>query len=155
MADRANALAVGVLVAFLATGCGSDGVSRAPAATERTRETPVGPHLGALVAWGEQHRVEFVADRVTGEVTVYVLGRDARTPAPVATDEIVLSLDEPAIQVALKPSPQARDPMGTSSRFVGSLPDSTRGWRLRGVLSGVVDGNRVSGELVEFRPRKH
>lgn len=155
MAGRTKRLAAGAAVALLLVACGRDAARGPQGATHWSHETPVGPHSGALVEWGEDHRAEFVADRVKGEVTVYVLARDARTPAPVAADEVVLTIDEPVMRITLKPSPQARDPKGTSSRFVGDLPESARNWRLTGALSGVVDGNKVAGDLVEFRPHKH
>lgn len=158
MSGRTNWFGAGVIfvVAALTAGCGPDRAGTSPpSATDRGHEHPVGPHKGTLVEWGKEYHAEVVADREKGQATVYVLARNAKSPAPIAADTVLLSVDDPAIQVELKPAPQPSDPKGTSSRFLGTLPDSARAWRLTGTVEGTVDGKRYSGEFQEARPHKH
>lgn len=158
MSGRMNWFGAGVtfVVAALTAGCGPDRAGLPlPSATDRGREPLPGPHKGALVEWGGEYHAEVVADREKGQATVYVLAKNAKTPAPIAAEKILLSVDDPAIQVELKPAPEPGDPKGKSSRFVGTLPESARGWRLTGAVGGTVDGKRYSGEFREARPHKH
>ena len=158
MGGRTNRYGAGVIFvgAALLAGCGPDHAAKLPPdAKDQVHERPVGPHKGALVEWGEEYHAEVVADREKGEATVYVLAKNAKTPAPITAETVLLSVDDPVIQVELKPAPEPGDPKGKSSRFVGSLPDSARGWRLTGTIGGVVDGKRYSGEFREARPHRH
>src|SRR4051812_30689791 len=110
------ALAAGVV---LAVGCtNKPGETTAPGGTGQTTKgtgkeehAEEGPHHGPLVEWGEEeYHVEFTVDK--GEAKVYVLGKDAKTAAPVKADKIQLSNKSPSFQVDLKASPQTGDPKG-------------------------------------------
>ena len=48
-----------------------------------------GPHDGTLADWGGgKYHVEFTVDHEKQEATVYVLGSDEKSPAPIKTDKI-------------------------------------------------------------------
>lgn len=141
------------LVVGLAAGCGTgSGENKSGGESkQKGHEHPTeGPHHGALVEWeDEDYHIEVLADRGTGVVTAYVLGRDAKTAAPIGSDKLVLAIKDPAVQVELKPTPEATDPKGKSSKFVGTLPEATKGRKLEGTIGGKVDGKPYSGEYSE------
>lgn len=142
-------------VACLLAGCSGNptpkGSGAKPGTTTPKDDHPEeGPHKGLLVEWGEEeYHAEFTADRAKGDVTVYILGKDARTATPIKADKIQLSLKDPAVQIDLTASPQQGDPAGSSSRFVGKLSDSTAGKKLSGTISGAVNGKPYAGDFKE------
>lgn len=146
---------------LLIAGCGDTGgppqkATPTPGEKKEGHAHPgEGPHHGALVEWGdEEYHAEFTADRERGEVAVYVLGGDAETAAPIKADKVRLTGKDPAFQIDLKPAPEKTDPPGTASKFVGRLPEDTRGRRLSGTISAVVDGKPYSGDFRERPPHK-
>jgi hypothetical protein len=145
------------LVAVLLAGCsGNQPGQSPPTGNNKKHDHPTeGPHHGALVEWGdEEYHPEVVFDREKNEVRVYVLGKNAKTPTPIGSDKITLSNTDPPFQVELKPSPNAKDPKGKSSQFVGALPDVPKDRRLGGTLAAVVDGKPYSGDFREAPPHK-
>src|SRR5262249_19369201 len=56
-----------------------------------------GPHGGTISDWGGgKYHVEFTVDHGKKEATVYILGDDEKTPAPVKASKLLLSINEPA-----------------------------------------------------------
>lgn len=109
-----------------------------------------GPHDGTLADWGGgDYHVEFTVDHDKQEATVYVLGDDAKSPSPIQSEEIQLSIVDPAIDVALTASPQEGDPEGAASRFVGNHEDLGIVQEYEGTISGVIDGTPYSGNFKE------
>lgn len=109
-----------------------------------------GPHEGTLADWGGGvYHVEFTVDHEQQQATVYVLGDDGATPAPIAAEEIQLSITDPAMQVTLKAVPQDGDPEGASSRFVGTHESLGVVQEYAGTVTGVVDGTPYSGDFKE------
>ena len=93
-----------------------------------------GPHGGVVVDWGKYH-AEVCFDRAKNEATVYVLGQDEKTPAPIKSDKLTLTINEAPFkmdQVELKPSPQKGDPEG--ARRASSA--RTSGWASRANCQG-------------------
>ena len=81
----------------------------------------VGPHDGTVADWGGgKYHVEFTVDHDKQQATVYILGSDEKTPAPIDAASIELSIKDPEMQVTLQASPQESDPQGKSSRFIGT-----------------------------------
>src|SRR5262249_38288136 len=80
----------------------------------------MGPHKGAVGHWGTKYHIEFTVDHGTKEATVYILGSDEKSPAPIKAknDELLLTIEQPSFQIPLKASPQKGDPEGKASRFV-------------------------------------
>ena len=102
---RSFAFASSTVVVFV-VGCGQ-GPAPAPAltpapATSGTSGTPAepgvhshgaGPHGGAVADWGGgAYHVEFTVDHDKKEATVYILGGDEKTPAPIKAERIHLAL---------------------------------------------------------------
>jgi hypothetical protein len=105
-----------------------------------------GPHGGTVLDFGKWH-AELCTDRGKAQATVYVLGSDEKTPAPIKAEKLLLSVKEPAFQVELKAAPQDGDPAGAASRFVGTHDYVGKGQDLAGTLSGVVDGKPYAGDF--------
>jgi hypothetical protein len=120
---------------LLAVGCQDDTPAPAPAvkggagAADTVAQSDAetsghshgsGPHGGAVADWGGgAYHVEFTVDHHAKVTTVYVLGSDGKTPAPVKTATISLSINEPATEIELQAKPMDGETDGTSSRFVG------------------------------------
>ena len=111
------------------------------------------PHGGTVSDWGGgKYHVEFVVDHDKQEATVYMLGGDVKTAAPVAADEIQMAIDEPKFQTVLKAMPQEGDAEGTSSRFVGNHEMLAEVREFSGKIFGTVDGTAYSGNFKEEPP---
>jgi hypothetical protein len=80
---------------------------------------PAAPHGGEVLDLGEQeYHLEMIHDHVGGHVTVYVLGKDLKTPVPVAAPVINLNAKSGPVQFTLTAvSPR---PDGTSDTWKGS-----------------------------------
>src|SRR5690606_27234078 len=77
------------------------------------------PHGGVIADWGGgAYHVEFTVDHDAEEATIYILGSDAKSAAPIKADALLLSTAEPPLQVDLMPVPLDGEAEGTSSRFV-------------------------------------
>jgi hypothetical protein len=51
------------------------------------------------------------------EATVYVLGSDEKSPAPIKTDKVLLTIGDPELMAELLPVPLEGETDGLSSRF--------------------------------------
>ena len=114
-----------------------------------------GPHDGAVTDWGGgKFHVEFLVDHDKQEATVYVLGSDEKTPAPVKAkdSQLLLTIKEPAFQVVLKAVPDKGDPAGSSSRFVGKHEKLGKVQEFQGTISAEVDGTPYAGDFKEEPP---
>src|SRR5437764_1026099 len=55
-----------------------------------------GPNGGAVADWGGgKYHVEFCMDHDKKQATVYVLDSNAKKPAPIKADKLLLSIKEP------------------------------------------------------------
>lgn len=114
-----------------------------------------GPHDGAVADWGGgKYHVEFTVDHDKQEATIYVLGSDEKTPAPVkaADGKLMLTIADPAMEVELDAVPQDGDPDGTSSRFVGKHENLGHVQEFAGTISGEVEGTPYTGDFKEEPP---
>jgi hypothetical protein len=149
-------------VAILASGCNRP--SDAPKGNDKTAKSgdkkhehsgedhEPGPHNGTMADWGGgKFHVEFVVNHEKKEATVYVLGKDEKTPAPIKAKDgqVLLSIKAPAFQVVLKASPEKSDPEGTSSRFTGVHEKLGKAQEFQGTISAEVDGTPYAGEFKE------
>jgi hypothetical protein len=131
------------------------GHSHAPGEESHEHSAPghahgVGPHAGTIADWGGgKYHVELTVDHDQQQATVYILGSDERSPTPIDASSIELSIIEPAMQVILQASPQAGDPEGKSSRFIGTDEKLGVVQEYAGTLTGVVDGTPYSGDFQE------
>jgi hypothetical protein len=109
-----------------------------------------GPHGGTVADWGGgKYHVEFCVNHDKQEATVYLLKGDAKTPAPIKTDKLLLSIKDPAFQVELKAVPLEGDPQGACSRFVGKHERLGKEQEFAGTISGEVDGKPYAGDFKE------
>jgi hypothetical protein len=109
-----------------------------------------GPHGGAIAEWGDgNYHVEFTVDHDLQQSTVYVLGSDAKSAAPVKAESLLLSINEPAFQVTLEAQPLEGESAGASSRFVGKHESLGIVREFAGTISGEIDGKPFAGEFEE------
>ena len=109
-----------------------------------------GPHEGTVADWGGgKYHVELIVDHTKQEGTVYVLGADEKTPTPIAAESIELSITDPVMQVTLKAAPEATDPAGKASRFVGNHEKLGVVQEYAGTISGVIEDTPYSGDFKE------
>ena len=114
-----------------------------------------GPHGGTIADWGGgKFHVEFTVDHDKKEATVYVLGDDAKTLAPVKADTLLLNISDPQFQVELIATPFDGESQGASSRFVGQHDNLGKVQEFAGTISGEVDGKPYAGDFKE-EPEGH
>lgn len=111
-----------------------------------------GPHDGTLADWGGgKYHVEFTVDHDKKEATVYVLGSDEKTPAPVKTADgtLLLTINEPSFQVTLTAAPLDGETDGKSSRYVGTHENLGIVREFAGSMSAEIDGTPYAGDFKE------
>ena len=111
-----------------------------------------GPHEGVVADWGGgKFHVEFIVDHDKQEATVYVLGDDEKTAAPIkaADGKILLTIKQPSFQVELTAMPLDGEAEGTASRFVGKHENLGKVQELAGSISGEVEGTPYAGDFKE------
>ncbi len=140
----------------LMVGCGDKPTQQPAAQTGAAPATSsghghgAGPHEGTLADWGGgKYHVEFTVDHDKQEATVYVLGSDEKTPEPIKSEKVLLTITDPDFQTDLLPQPMAGDADGTSSRFVGTHESLGIVQEYTGTLSAEVDGTPFAGDFKE------
>ncbi|MBI3468242.1 MAG: hypothetical protein HY000_35005 [Planctomycetes bacterium] len=115
-----------------------------------------GPHGGAVGDWGGgKYHFEFTVDHDKKEATVYILGSDEKTPAPIKAKDGQLSLsikglkNKDEYKVVLKAEPQKGDSEGKASRFIGKDDKLGMVQEFAGTVSGEADGTPYSGDFKE------
>ncbi len=112
-----------------------------------------GPHGGAVADWGGgKYHVEFTVNHDTQEATVYVLGSDEKTAAPIKTDKVLLSIVDPQFNVELAPVPLDGEADGMASQFVGKHENLAKVQEFDGTISGEIEGTPFSGDFKEEPP---
>ena len=149
----------GLAALTLALGCGGPGEGT-PRGDPKGKPTPkeevedhshgAGPHGGTVADWGGgKYHIEFTVDHNKQEATVYLLKADAKTPAPIGADKLLLTIKEPSFQVELKALPQKGDPKGKASRFAGKHARLGKEQEFAGTVSGEVNGTPYAGDFKE------
>ncbi len=149
-------------ISALAAGCGYEepatvtNLPKPPAHSHSHShgDEDAGPHDGTVAEWGDKHHVEFTVDHDKQEATVFILGEDEKTAAPIKAETIQLTIIDPAMEVTLKASPQPGDAEGSSSRFVGNHKSLGIVQEYAGAIKGEVDGATHSGNFKE-EPHGH
>ena len=109
-----------------------------------------GPHDGTLADWGGgKYHVEFTVDHDKQEATVYVLGSDEKSPAPIKTDKISLTIGDPELMAELLPVPLEGESDGLSSRFVGTHEKLGIVQEYAGTMSAEIEGTPYPGDFKE------
>lgn len=115
-----------------------------------------GPHGGALADWGGgAYHVEFTVDHDKKEVTVYLVGSDEKSPAPIKADKIHLVIDAPKTEIDLAAKPLAGESGGKSSRFVAVHDTIGIVREFSGTISGEIEGTPYSGDFKELPHDEH
>ena len=149
-----NLLACGLLTLLL-VGCGSKPAatpSKTPMAksTETGHRHGAGPHGGTIAEWGGgKYHIEFTVDHEKKESAVYVLGDDAKTPAPIKAEKLLLTINAPSIQMDLAAQPLDGEKEGESSRFVGKHDSLGKVQKFAGSVTTEVDGTPYAGDFKE------
>ena len=103
-------------------GCGDKPAAPAKGAATPAADVhahPEAPHGGELLELGEEEaHLELVHDSKAGSVTVYVLGKDGKTPISVAPPTIVVATKEGPKEITLTAVNPKAD--GTADTFKGS-----------------------------------
>jgi hypothetical protein len=116
-----------------------------------------GPHGGTVADWGGgKYHVEFTVDHDQQTATVYILGGDAKTAAPLAAkdSELALTIREPAFEVRLKAAPLEGETGGKASRYTGKHASLGKVQEFAGSIIGEIDGTPYSGDFKE-EPHDH
>jgi hypothetical protein len=154
---RLSVLSSSTLLLFV-LGCGQQpaptttpkpGSTGTPAAEEKHAHGS-GPHGGTITDWGGgAYHVEFTVDHGKKEVTVYILGGDEKTPAPINAQAIHLTINDPMTELELTAKPLEGETEGTSSRFVGTHDTIGIVQEFAGTISGEFDGTPYTGDFKE------
>jgi hypothetical protein len=109
-----------------------------------------GPHDGTLADWGGgKYHVEFTVDHDKQEATVYVLGSDEKSPAPIKADKVLLTIGDPELMAELLPVPLEGETDGLSSRFVGKHEKLGIVQEYAGTMSAEIEGTPYTGDFKE------
>ena len=149
-----------LLIPVLMIGCSnkpespaSDAATVAPKTEESKSEGHShgsGPHGGTVADWGGgAYHVEFTVDHDKKEATVYVLGSDGKTPAPLKASKIRLIINDPSTELELVAKPLDGESAGASSRFAGTHDNIGIVKEFDGTISGEVDGTPYVGDFKE------
>lgn len=152
-----------LFAALWTSGCSSssDTTPTASDTKDKTGAGPVvehahgtGPNGGVVFDLGAHH-AEFTVDHGKHECTILVLGDDEKTPAAVATTELILNIQETKtadgtvvapMTITMSPA-EATD--GKATKFVGSDPGIGNVADFAGIVSGEIDGKPSQGEFKE------
>lgn len=140
-----------VSLPLVVVGCGAT----APQADKKGTQAEhaghgAGPHEGVVTDWGGgKYHVEFTVDHGKKEATVFILGGDEKSPAPVKATKVMLTINEPAFEIELKSQPQPGEAGGASSRFVGTHDNLGIVREFAGTISGEIDGTPYTGDFKE------
>ncbi|MBL8825519.1 MAG: hypothetical protein JNM18_00950 [Planctomycetaceae bacterium] len=150
-----------MLTVSFVLGCGGDskpfgttGTPPTPSSTAAPKHAAhgTGPHEGAVADWGGgKYHVEFTVDHDKQEATVYVLGSDEKTAAPIKAKDgkLLLSIAQPAFQVELIAAPEAGESGGVASKYVGKHEKLGIVQEFAGSISGEAEGTPYVGEFKE------
>lgn len=143
------------------TGAKGGAVSKAGKTGKDDHSHGEGPHGGAVADWGGgKFHIEFLVDHDKQEATVYILGSDAKKPAPIKAKDGKISAsitgvkDKSTFEVTLEAKPQEGDPAGKSSRFVGKHEKIGVVQEFEGTITGENDGTPYTGKFKEEPAKK-
>jgi hypothetical protein len=93
------------LVAVVASGCGdADAPKGKTEAASAVHAHPPAPHGGEILSLrGDEYHLEMIHDHSGGNVTVYVLASDAKTPVAVEAPVVNLVTKDGPVQITLTP----------------------------------------------------
>ena len=141
-------LCIATITLVSVVGCGETPAPEKPLETpppadsaEKGHSHGEGPNGGAVADWGGgKYHVEFTVDHDAQEATVFILDDNAKDPAPIKSEKLLLSISDPAFQVELMPVPLEGEAEGISSRFVGKNEKLGVVQEFAGTISGEAEG---------------
>jgi hypothetical protein len=146
-----------LLAVFTALGFAGCQPAPPPAANNAPAAHPhpdKGPHGGMLLELGtaDEYHAEIAHDDTTKTVTIYILGKDAKTPVPIEEKEVTLNMvvAGESLQAKFPAAPQEGDPQGKSSRFAlmdEKVLEAHDAEKTTGKLNVTIDGTPYSGTL--------
>lgn len=144
-------LTLGCAVVFATVGCTDKPTVGTQVFKDEHDHPEHGPHKGAIAEWGDHdYLLEFTVNHDTKETTVYVLDGKAKDAKPIPSKTLMLGLKQsPAVTITLEAKPQAGDPEGQSSVFVGKHDALGEKKEFAGTISGEVAGKKYSGTFEE------
>lgn len=155
------------LAATWALGCGETKTETVKSASTAKPAAPAaggaedhshgaGPHKGVIAdLGGGKYHIEFTVDHPKKEATVYVLGGDAKTPAPIKTDKLTLNINDPKFEVELTPAPLEGESAGTASRFTGTHDNLGKVQEFAGTITTEVEGTPYTADFKEEPDHAH
>jgi len=127
----------------------ADAISK-PEEDSHAHSHGAGPHDGAVADWGGgAYHVEFIVDHDEKKATVYVLGSDGKSAAPIKAESINLIINEPSTEMTLKAEPLEGETDGMASRFSGEHDTIGIVREFSGTIRGEVDGTPYVGDFTE------
>ncbi len=157
---NAKTLAAIVLGLGLIGAAGCDGKKDAPKPgdkkhTEESHEHGNGPHGGLIfdIAGGKYHG-EFRPDHKEKSATVWILGMDEKTLAPIKADKLrlVVSNTTPKIEIDLLPTDKSAD--GAATTFTGKHDGFGVEMEYKGTITFKVGDKSYSGDFEEKAEKK-
>lgn len=95
-----------------------------------------GPHGGGIIELGEEeYHAELVVDHESHSISVYVLGKDAKTAEAIPAADLTVT-PEGKDAVTLKAAPQPGDAEGKASKFSVENDDLVHAWQEAGFVHG-------------------
>ncbi len=144
-----------------ATGCGKSDPTTAPKADDDKDKKDkkvkkddhghgTGPHEGVVFDFsGGKWHGEFKPSHTNKDATVWILGADEKTPAPIKVEKLrlVVSNTNPKITIDLLPVDADKD--GKASTFTGKDPGFGVEMEYKGTVFFTLDGKQSSGDFEE------
>ncbi len=142
-----------------ATGCGKADPTTAKAEEKKDKDKGDhphgnGPHGGVVFdCGGGKYHAEFKPSHADKSATVWILGADEKTAAPIKVEKLrlVVSNTSPKIEIDLTPADKGAD--GAASTFTGKDDGFGVEMEYKGTLTFTADGKRYSGDFEE-KPEK-
>jgi hypothetical protein len=137
-----------------ATGCDTK-KDAGPKAADKKHEDDdhghgAGPHKGVVfdLGGGKWHG-EFQPDHKAKSATVWILGADEKTPAPIKAEKLrlVVTNTNPKIEIDLLPTDKGAD--GAASTFTGKHDGFGVEMEYKGTVTFTLDGKQYSGDFEE------
>ena len=135
-----------------ATGCGGKSTTKPAPPPDEEHVHGTGPHGGVIFDMGKYH-AEFKPDHEKKSATIWVLGKDQKTPLRIKADKITLAVtnSNPPITLDLTPTDANADGATT---FTGSNDGFAKEMEYEGTATVIVDKKPHTGKFKEEPEKK-
>lgn len=134
-----------------ATGCDKKAEpTKADPKKEEEHAHGTGPHGGVVFDFGGgKYHGEFKPDHGKKNATVWILGADEKTFAPIKAEKLklIVSNTNPKIEIDLTPTDKSAD--GAASAFVGTNDGFGVEMEYKGIVTFSLGGKQFSGDFEE------